>query len=869
MPDTKRTATGVLGGLLGLVGLSAIAGVLVTATVTPAVAVSSAAASSAITLFDNLPSVLNISKLMLPTTIYTKNPDTGKYEVMTSFYDQNRIPVTWDQINPVMYDAILSSEDPRFYQHGGIDPIGTTRALLSNLKGDANIQGGSSISQQYVKNVLVQQCYLDANQEKTAVKQQAAIQKCYAEAISSKGTSGISRKLQEMRYAIALEQKYSKNDILLGYLNIANFGGQTYGIEAAAEYYFGVKAKDLNYEQAATLAGMVQNPNLYRLDMPGGTTTVKGKAVNGTADGFSLTKKRETYVLDRMKTDGKITEAQYEQGLKDPIVPSIHTPTTGCANTAAPYFCAYVVSVVQDDPAFGKTAADRQNALRQGGLNIYTTLDWRLQNVAQQTINRYTPATVNQSSWTYGAVIVNIENSTGRVLSMVQNTNFTNDANPPSGSTAIIYAGDVTHGQSAGFAPGSTFKLFTLLDWLEQGHSVNERVNGTIRPIKRLTNSCDGDWVNYGNVVLKNFNNEAGYYGTPMQFTAVSLNSGFFGMAEKLDIGNDATKLGVVNANDMTPIQMKTQTAIIGNAMTVSPLSLAGAYSAVANNGMYCPPHVIDRVTDSTGKDITLSTPACSQQVQPNVAATAAYALQGVMHGNGTGVLANPNDGTQLMGKTGTNESNQVWAVEASTAVTSLVWSGVATGVGGANGLENPRANIWKTYYRGSSLSNVRYAMAKITQGTADKYYHGGRFPAPDPTLNKQVMVNLPNVVGMTQAQATQTLQAAGFAVTVGAAVDSTAPAGTIAAQSPAAGQVNGATPVTISPSNGQGILIPDVSGKSAVDAVAALRAAGVGDISGGPPCQGPGAKAASTTPAAGTIGDANTSITVTCSGGH
>ncbi|MET0862136.1 MAG: glycosyl transferase family 51, partial [Microbacterium sp.] len=108
MPDTKRTATGVAGGLLGLVGLSAVAGVLITATVTPAIALSGAAASSAITMFDNLPSVLDIDKLMLPTTLYAKNYDTGEDVEITSFYDQNRSPVVFDQVAPVMYDSILS-----------------------------------------------------------------------------------------------------------------------------------------------------------------------------------------------------------------------------------------------------------------------------------------------------------------------------------------------------------------------------------------------------------------------------------------------------------------------------------------------------------------------------------------------------------------------------------------------------------------------------------------------------------------------------------------------------------------------------------------------------------------------------------------
>lgn len=876
MPQSKRTATGVLGGLAGLVGLSVITGVLVTATITPAIAVSGTAASSAITIFNNLPSALEISTGMLPTTIYAKNPDSGQYEVMTKFYDQNRIPVTWDQIAPVMYDAILSSEDPRYYEHGGIDLIGTARALLSNAKGDANIQGGSSISQQYVKNILVQQCYSkaestdfkDDTKKKLTAQQQldAAVQKCYTDATNSKGASGIQRKLQEMRYAIALEQKYSKKDILLGYLNIANFGGVTYGIEAASEYYFGVHAKDLDYQQAAILAGMVQNPNTFRLDQP-------GNKANGEANDYALTKTRQKYVLTRMDKDGKITTAQYREGLAAKIVPSIHTPQSGCAATAAPYFCQYVVSVVNTDPAFGATSDARARTLKQGGLNIYTTLDWRLQNAAQNTLSQRTPATIGQSTWKYGATIVNIENSTGRVLSMAQNTTFSYDKGAPDGSTGIIYAGDKQHGSSSGFAPGSTFKIFTILDWLEKGHSLNEVLNGNVRVYKKFTNSCpgQGDWINYKNEKVGNFDNERGYVGTPLQFTSQSLNSGFFAMASKLDlcdIANDAAKLDVTNANGK-PITMPVQNSIIGNTQAVSPLAMGSAFATVANNGVQCQPKVIDRVTDSTGKDRALPNLTCAQKVDPNVAATAAYDLQGVMRGGyqATGALGNPNDGTQLMGKTGTNEANQTWLIESSTAATTVVWSGVSDGVNLPDGSENPHADLFHTRYRGTLLSDLRYVLSKAQQKVVDQYYPGGAFPAPDATLTKQTLTNLPNVVGLSQDQASQALQDAGFQVAVGPAVDSTLAAGTIAQQTPGAGQVAGGTTVTISPSNGQGIQVPDVSGKAPGDAVSAMRGAGFGNVKTGNCTQDPaapdGGKATGTDPPAGTVGDANTAITV------
>ena len=417
MPDTKRTASGVLGGLAGLVGLSAVAGVLITATVTPAIALSGAAASSAITMFDNLPSVLDIDKLMLPTTIYAKNPDTGEYVELAQFYDQNRSPVEFDEIAPVMYDAILSSEDPRYYQHGGVDLIGTTRALLSNLQGGGETQGGSSISQQYVKNILIQRCERDAKATTVTRRRHVTesptevLQNCWTDATTADGTDGIQRKLQEMRYAIALEQKYSKNDILLGYLNIANFGGTTYGIDAAAQVLLRRRREGSDPRAGRDLAGIVQNPNTYRIDQTGHSVTADGVAINKApdgqvddapegqlaaldtmlaagkitagavrrrADGYTATKGRQLYVLSAAcSTTARSRRSSTTPRSIEPITPVITRATTGCAAAGgAAYFCQYVRDIIENDPAFGATDEERTALLQRGGLNIYTTLDY-------------------------------------------------------------------------------------------------------------------------------------------------------------------------------------------------------------------------------------------------------------------------------------------------------------------------------------------------------------------------------------------------------------------------------------------------------------------------------------------------------------
>jgi membrane peptidoglycan carboxypeptidase len=840
----------VLGGLLGLVGLSAVAGVLVTATVTPALAVSGAAATSAINMFDNLPSVLTIDKLILPTTIYAKNPN-GKWSVMAKYYDQNRSPVTFEQIAPVMYDAILSSEDPRFYEHGGIDLIGTTRAILSNAQGGGSTQGGSSISQQYVKNVLIQQCDWDAKTDKE-------LNACWEKATNASGTDGIQRKLQEMRYAIALEQRYSKNDILLGYLNIANFGGVTYGINAAAQRYFGVTASKLTLAQAATLAGIVQNPNTYRIDQPNSTT-------NGAKNGYAETKKRQSYVLGRMLHDGKITQKQYDEADKAPIVPKITEPATGCSSTYAHYFCQYVTDTITTDPAFGATPEERQQTLRKGGLNVYTTLDPKVQVAAQAAQNSFVP-----TSWPgmhLGSTSVSIEAATGRVLAISQNTRYTAGSATSADESSLVYAGSLAVGGSRGFNAGSTFKLFTLLDWLEKGHSLNEVVNGRNRDISTWKDSCvDGGTVYTSSKGIGNFGKVSGYYGTPKQFTAQSLNTGFLGMASLLDlcdIGKVASRLGVTRG-DGTPIPLTTDGKsknpadnpapyeVIGSD-NVSPMAMAAAYATIANKGIYCQPRVIDKVTDSDGKALPLPDRTCTQVLDPKIAATAAYALRGVMQGGGSGAPGNPGDGTELIGKTGTHQDLQTWMIIANTKVATANWVGTVDGT---------KSVLFNAYYRGNQLARLRYVLGSNIQRTIDQLYPGGQFPQPDSNLTRTVYRDLPNVVGMSQDQATQTLQNAGFQVQVGGPVDSDLAAGTIAAQSPEAGKTAGGATVTISPSNGQGIEVPNVVGKSSAEAVAQLTGSGYGSVRA---CQDDKAKVTGVSPGVGTMTNRNTTIKLTC----
>ncbi|BDZ47070.1 transglycosylase domain-containing protein [Naasia aerilata] len=270
------------------------------------------AAADTINVFEELPSYLEIGDLAQRTNIYGVNGD-GSPALLASFYDQNRVEVPWEKVSGYAKDALVAGEDPRYYEHGGIDLQGTLRAVVNNALGKS-VQGGSSITQQYVKNVNIQNYIRDATT-------QEQIDKAFAKATKVSE----ARKLREMRYAIELEKKYTKDQILLGYLNIVAFGGRVYGVEAAANYYFGTTAEALTLPQAASLMAIVNNPEKFRLDYPDSST-------NGTANGYADNKDRRDYILGKMLKERMITQQEHDDAVLAPVEPHITSPQTNCAS---------------------------------------------------------------------------------------------------------------------------------------------------------------------------------------------------------------------------------------------------------------------------------------------------------------------------------------------------------------------------------------------------------------------------------------------------------------------------------------------------------------------------------------------------------
>jgi len=798
MSAKKRTVSGALSGLLAFIGMSAVAGVLVTVAVTPALALSGMTATNTINVFENMPDYLSIDQLAQKSNIYAKQSD-GTPVLLASFYEQNRVEVASDAISQYVKDAAVTGEDPRFFEHGGIDLQGTVSGAVSTLAGGAT-RGGSSITQQYVKNVLIQKC--------EAMNDADKLQACYKDATEI----SIDRKLKEMRLAIGVDKNYAKEDILRQYLNITGFGGTVYGIEAAANYYFNTTAAELTLPQSASLVAIVNNPVKYQLDRPDSET-------NGAANGYADNKVRRDYILGEMLQYKKISQEDYDAAIAAPIEPTITTSATGCQTAGAnAYFCNYVTSILKSDPTFGADADTRLTNFRRGGYNVFTTLDLDLQNAAVATLDENVPKSV--ANWDVGAVVSSVGVGTGKVLAMAQNKDYTQDPNQTGDNyTAINYNTDRTQGGSLGFQPGSTYKVFTLAEWLKEGHTLNERVDSSRKSNwGTFQDSCDGPQT-FPGFNPRNDANESGRNYSALQSTIGSINTGFIGMAKELDlcgIKNTAESFGVHRA-DGDDLE-KGAGAVLGTN-EIAPLTMATAFAGIANNGSTCTPIAIESMVAADGTDMPVPKSTCTQSVEPEVAAGMTYAMSRVMSsGTARQSYASTSPRVPVIGKTGTtDDAKDTWMSGASSEVATVV------GVVNVSGSYKSQRSA---YFPSGRASDARHRMWPDVMSVANAKYGGDAFKEASNAVLQAVQVKVPDLRGKSMSEAKSALNSAGFEFADGGVVDSEMPEGTVASTNPAGGTTadRGST-VTVSSSNGSGVVIPDVVGKTEAEARAMLTA--------------------------------------------
>ncbi len=828
-------------GVLGFVGMSALAGVLVTAAVTPALAVTGMAANNSISMFENLPGYLDINDLSEKTDIYAMQPD-GSAAHLASFFEENREEVEWDAISQYVKDAAIAGEDPRFYEHGGIDIQGTVRAALNEYVIGGATQGGSSITQQYVKNVLINNGVKEATTEE---EKEAAYDAATA--------TTPERKLKEMRYAIALEKKFSKDEILKGYLNIAAFGGRVYGIESAANYYFAKSAADITLPEAASLIAIVNNPEKFRLDYPDSETNgVNSVNDKGEPTPYAANKERRDYILEQMLKEKKITQEEHDAAVATPIAPVITEPSTGCQTAqGSAFFCDYVKNVILnefDDPATDVDEGSRM--LREGGLQIYTTLDLELQNRAETAIAENVPYT--DPRFAVGSVAVTVQPGTGKILAMAQNKKYTEDPDVAAADptyTSVNYSTDFNYGGSSGLQPGSTYKVFTLAEWLNQGHSLTESFNGSRRGFSSFTDSCNGDW---SGEPYNPRNDDGRIAYNAVDATKWSVNSSFMAMAQQLDlckIKQTAQAFGIHRA-DGGELQMNPSDVL--GTQEIAPVTMAAAFAGIANNGTTCTPIAIERIVNAKGEEITPPASTCTQSVTPEVAHAMAYAMQETFAGGGTAVASNTYTGVPHIGKTGTTDgAKDTWMIGASTKAATAVWVGNVVG----------DANLRDLWFDSGGAATARHRIWPAIMEVADNKYGGDAFPEPDSSAFRQVLIDIPEVTGLSLEEARKAIEEAGFVFEDGGQQDSDLPAGTVSGTDPS-GQAGRGTTIRVFTSNGQGTTVPDLAGMTSQEAKSALDQAGLKlKASGNPAAE---ATVESQSPAAGSAVKRGTEVTVT-----
>ncbi|MFE2284680.1 transglycosylase domain-containing protein [Streptomyces sp. NPDC059443] len=644
------------GGLTGpqqaakFLGVSVLSGVVLAGIAIPGAGALGLAAKGTVEGFDEIPANLKTPPLSQRTTIL--DSEGG---LIATVYSRDRQVVPLTAISPYMQKAIVAIEDSRFYEHGAIDLKGILRAVNRNAQEGGAAQGASTLTQQYVKNVFVE----EAGDDETKVREAQE--------------KSLGRKIRELKYSIQVEEELGKKKILENYLNITYFGQQAYGIESAAHRYFSKPAKDLTLDESALLAGVVQSPSRF-------------DPVNDSQEAM----KRRNIVLQRMADMKDVSQAEADAAKLKPIQLKVTKPKNGCitAVKGAGFFCDYVRNTFLDDTAFGKTREERAKVWNQGGLTVRTTLDPQSQDSVNDSIKDH----VDQDDKVATAVTL-VQPGTGRVLAMGQSKPYGFGKN----ETQINFSVDKKMGGSNfGFPTGSTFKAFVAAAAIERGTPPTQSYpSPNEMDYPSPVQTCgDKPWVNTAQDQVKNeTESERGPYGMK-EAMAKSVNTYFVEMISDTGlcpVTEMTTKLGVIPANGT---KLPEVPAIALGTEGMSPLTMANAYATFANRGVYCTPVAIESITDSHGKALTVPKSKCDRAMTEKTADTINTLLLGVVD-SGTGQQSGLTD-RQSAGKTGTTDSRyNAWFVGYTPNMAGATW----VGSGGAKQVSMENITIGGQYY--------------------------------------------------------------------------------------------------------------------------------------------------------------------------
>ena len=723
---------------------------------------------------------------------------------------EDRVSIRSSKIPEVVRDAVIAVEDQRFYDHRGLDLRALLRAAYIDATTGEVVEGGSTITQQLVKNVYV------------------------GDEVS------LARKVREGYLAWQLEHTLTKEQILTKYLNTVYFGNGAYGIQAAAETYFDVQPLDLTLEQSALLAGLIAAP----VDFDPVTHPVRAKA-------------RRKRTLRAMLELGMIDPARFQQAVRTPVTLNL-TPEDDSVYVA-PYFVDYMKEWFLSNPKFGETTQERYDLLFKGGLRIVTTLDLGMQQAAERAVS----SVLTERGDPYGALTA-IDPRTGFVRAMVGGRDYWNADD----RFARI---NLATGGSTGRQAGSAFKPFALVAALEHGVTRSQPLNGSSAHVL-LEDGTYWDPKNaegggYGTISLESATVNSVNIAYANLLAVIGAGDTYAGAAATVET---ATRMGIrccPRTNEPNGPLAAVPSAVLG-VNEVSTLEMASAYGTLAFAGQHVQPTPVISITTATGDVIYEANSAPKPAVDPAIAAEAVDILTGVVSG-GTGTGANI--GRPQFGKTGTGQNaSDAWFVGAIPQLTTAVWVGFPQGqipmccgnvrISTVYGGTWPAA-IWRAFMLEATRNmvvkdfpeapEVEYVTLRvdITQGCLANPYTLPQnvdtfqyLAGTEPTLevctepSEYQLLTVPSVIGLERDAAIATLRSAGFDVAV-ELVPSDQPEGTVIAQDPEAGQKltqTGTVTITVvrgeaepSPPPAELVSVPDVIGMTQGAANAALRGAG------------------------------------------
>ncbi|NMM83637.1 penicillin-binding protein [Rhodococcus sp. SRB_17] len=744
-----------------LAGSSALAGVLLAGIMFPVAGGMGFASNRAADTVDNVSAELVEGTVPAVSTMV----DSAGTPIAW-LYDQRRFEVPSDKISNNMKLAIVSIEDRRFPDHKGVDWQGTMRAFLTNTTSGEVQQGASTLDQQYVKN------YQLLVVAKTDAERRAAIETTPA------------RKIREIRMALTLDKELTKDEILTRYLNLVPFGNGSFGIQDAAQTYFGVNAADLTVPQAAMLAGMVQSSSALNP-----YTNVKG-----------VTERRNT-VLDTMITNIPDRADEFRAAKSEPLG-VLETPNSlprGCiAAGDRGFFCDYALKYLSD-------SGISRDQINEGGYLIKTTLDPTVQATTKAGLNANAKANLDGIANVMS--VIRPGQDSHKVLAMASSRTYGLDADASETVQAQPYS-------LSGDGAGSVFKVFTTAAAMEKGLGIDSILDVPRRFDAKGFGSGGAAGCPVSTYCVENVGN----YPAKLSVTdalAQSPNTAFVklivdtGVTPTVDM---AVRLGMrsyaepntsgFDERSMADFQKDQNLGSFTLGPTwINPLELSNVAATLASHGKWCPPSPIDSVVDRSGKPITVTEQGCEQVVEPGLADTLANALSRDDVGAGTSAGAASSAGWNLpmSGKTGTTETHKSSAFLGFTnnlAAAVYIFGDSPTpgeicssplrpcGSGNLYGGTEP-ARSWFAAMMPVANNFGPTALPPIDP----KYAHGSQ--------NGQV----PEVVGLSQSAATSRLQESGFTVNPVTAA-SNAQIGTVTGASPSGSAVPGST-ITIYISDG------------------------------------------------------------------